>query len=83
MCILAGVCVEIPLKRLTSEQWKMWATRGEGRVTTMTRGIERRQLMKVTNVSPHTLILHDDTKIGMWLTKNQVPRAQDFVSVGF
>ena len=39
-------------------------------------------MLKVTNVSPHTLILHDDTKIDMWLTKDQVPRAQGFVSVG-
>ena len=48
----------------------------------MTQGIERRKLLKVTNVRPHTLTLHDDTKIGMWLTKDHVPRAQGYVSVG-
>ena len=30
----------------------------------------------------HTLMLHDDTKVGMWLTKDQVLGAQGFVSVG-
>ena len=48
----------------------------------MTRGIGSRQLLKVNNFSPHTLTLHDDTKMGMWLTKDKVPRAQGFVSVG-
>ena len=47
----------------------------------MTRGIGHRQLLKVTNFSPQTLILHDDTTIGMWLTKDQVPREKGFVSV--
>uniref|UniRef100_M4BP47 Uncharacterized protein n=1 Tax=Hyaloperonospora arabidopsidis (strain Emoy2) TaxID=559515 RepID=M4BP47_HYAAE len=80
--ILAGGCVEAPLKRSISGLWRTWVTRGERWVTTMTRAIERRQLLKVTNVSPHTLILHGDTKIGMWLTKDKVPQAQGFVSVG-
>ena len=43
--------------------------------------VGRRQFLEVTNVSFHTLILHEDTKIGMRLTKDQVPRAQGFVSV--
>ncbi|CAI5746408.1 unnamed protein product [Peronospora destructor] len=60
----------------------MWVTRGGRWVTTMIQGVGRRQFVKVTNVSFHTLILHDDTKGGMWLTKDQVPRAQGFVSVG-
>ena len=80
--IPVGGYVEVPLKRSTSEQWKLWVTRGDRWVTTVTRGVGRRQFLKVTNVSPHALIMHDDTKIGMWLTKDQVPRAQGFVSVG-
>ena len=48
----------------------------------MIQRVERRQFLKITNVSPRLLILHEDTKIGMWLTKDQVPRAQGFVSVG-
>ena len=48
----------------------------------MTWGIGRCQLLKVTNFSPHTLKFHDDTKIGNWQKKDQVPRAQCFVLVG-
>ena len=74
--------MEVPVRRSTSDRWKLWITRGERWVTTMTRGVGQRQLLKVTNISTHTLILHDDTKIGMWLSKDQIPRAQGFVSVG-
>ena len=72
----------IRLKILDSEQWKMWVTRGEWWATTMTRKVCRRHLMKDPNISPHTFILHDDTKIGTWLTRDQVPIAQGFFSVG-
>ena len=80
--ISVGGCTEVPLKRSTSEQWKLWVTRGERWVTTLIEGIGRRQILKITNVSPRPLTLHEDTKIGMWLTKDQVPRTPGFVSVG-
>ena len=37
--------------------------------------------LNVTNVSPH--ILHGETRIGMWLTRDQVPIAQEFVLKGY
>ena len=51
-------------------------------MTTMIQGIGRRPILKITNVSPRPLTLHEDTKVGMWLTREQVPRTPEFVSVG-
>lgn len=48
----------------------------------MIQGVGRRQFLKITNVSPRSLIMHKDTKVGMWLAKDQVPRTQGYVSVG-
>ncbi|CAI5701135.1 unnamed protein product [Peronospora effusa] len=80
--ISVGGCTEVPLKRSTSEQWKLWVTRGERWVTTMIQGIGRRPILKITNVIPRPLTLHEDTKVGMWLTRDQVPITPGFVSVG-
>uniref|UniRef100_M4B2P6 Uncharacterized protein n=1 Tax=Hyaloperonospora arabidopsidis (strain Emoy2) TaxID=559515 RepID=M4B2P6_HYAAE len=55
---------------------------GQRWVTTTTRRIGCQQLLKVTNVILHTLILHDDTERGLWLTKDKVRRTQGFVSIG-
>ena len=74
--------VEVPLKKVTSDQWKLWMTRGDRWVTTMIQGHGNRQFLRVTNVSDKDLILHEDTKLGIWLAKDRVPRAQGFVSVG-
>ena len=74
--------VEVPLKRSLSDQWKLWITRGDRWVTTMVQGRGQYRFLRVTNVSDKDLILHDDTKLGIWLAKDQVPRAQGFVSVG-
>ncbi|CAI5706523.1 unnamed protein product [Peronospora effusa] len=74
--------VEVPLKKVTSDQWKLWMTRGDRWVTTMIQGHGHRQFLRVTNVSDKDLILHEDTKLGIWLSKDRVPRAQGFVSVG-
>ena len=63
--ISVGGCTEVPLKRSTSEQWELWVTKGERWVTTLIEGIGRRQILKITNVSPRPLTLHEDTKIGM------------------
>ena len=82
MQLPVGECVEVPLKRSTLERWKLWVTRGDRWVATVAQGVGRRHFLNVTNVSPHALILHENTKVGMWLTKDQVPRAQGFVSLG-
>ena len=47
----------------------------------MIQGVGRRLFLKVNNVSFHTSILHEYTKVGIWLTKDQVPGEQVFVSV--
>ena len=77
-----GGYVEVPLKRPTSEQSVLWVTRGERWVTTVNRGVGRHQFLKVTNVSPQTLRLHEDTRIGMMMAKDQIPRPLGFVTAG-
>ena len=57
-------------------------TRGDRWVTTVVQGAGRQHFLRVTNVSDKDLILHEDTRIGIWLPKDQVPRTQGFVSVG-
>ena len=73
---------EIPLKQVASDLWKLWITRGDRWVTTVVQGRGQHRWVRVTNVSDKNLILHEDTKLGIWLTKDRVPRAQVFVSVG-
>ena len=62
--------------------WKLWITRGDRWVTTIVQERGQRQLARATNVSEKNLILHEDTKLGIWLTKDRVPQAQGFVSAG-
>ena len=47
----------------------------------MVQGYGQRRFLRVSNVSDN-LILHDVTKLGIWLAKDRVSRAQGFVSVG-
>ena len=75
--------MEVPLKKSTLEQSVLWVTRGEGWVTTVFRGVGRRQFLKVTNVSTQMLRLHEDTRIGMLLAKDQIPRTLGYVTAGF
>ena len=77
-----GGYVEVPLKKSTSEQSVLWVTRGERWVTTVIRGVGRRQFLKVTNVSTQMLRLHEDTRIGMLLAKDQIPRTLGYVTSG-
>ena len=42
-------------------------------------GVWAAPVLRVTNVSDRDLILHDDAKLGIWLTKDRVPRAKGFV----
>ncbi|CAH0484585.1 unnamed protein product [Peronospora farinosa] len=42
----------------------------------------RTRTSSILEVSDKDLILHEDTKLGIWLAKDRVPRAQGFVSVG-
>ena len=74
--------VEIPLKKVASDLWKLWIIRGDRWVTTVVQRRGQHRWVRVTNVSDKNLILHEDTKLGIWLTKDRVPRAQGFVSVG-
>ena len=73
--------VKVPLKRFSSDQCKLWITRENRWVTTMVQGHGHHQFLRLTNVSDRDLILHDDIKLGIWLAKGRVPRAQGFVSV--
>ena len=74
--------MEVPLKKSASEQSVLWIKRGERWVTTVFRGVGRRQFLKVTNVSTQMLRLHEDTRIGMLLAKDQIPRTLGYVTAG-
>ena len=82
VCIPATKYVEVLLKQPPSEQYKLWVTRGDRWVTTIVQGQGRRKFLRVTNLSDRELTLYDDTKVGIWIAKDRVPRAQGYISVG-
>ena len=51
-------------------------------MSTVVQGRGQHRWVRATNVSDKNFVLHEDTKLGIWLTKDRVPRAQGFVSVG-
>ncbi|KAE9262043.1 hypothetical protein PR003_g33689, partial [Phytophthora rubi] len=77
-----GESVELPLRVRTSDQDKLWVTRGELWVPTVVYGPTKTPYLQITNVGEKKLVMQRDERIGMWLAGNRVPRPQGFVSVG-
>ncbi|KAG6590560.1 reverse transcriptase [Phytophthora cinnamomi] len=78
----AGESVELPLRLRISDQDKLWVTRGDLWVPTVTKGPGKTQYLQITNVGEKKLVLCRDERIGMWLAGDRIPRLQGFVTVG-
>ncbi|KAG6590990.1 Eukaryotic/viral aspartic protease, active site [Phytophthora cinnamomi] len=78
----AGESVELPLRLQISDQDKLWVTRGDLWVPTVTKGPGKTQYLQITNVGEKKLVLCRDERIGMWLAGDRIPRLQGFVTVG-
>ncbi|KAG6612047.1 Eukaryotic/viral aspartic protease, active site [Phytophthora cinnamomi] len=78
----AGESVELPLRLQISDQDKLWVTRGDLWVPTVTKGPGKTQYLQITNVGEKKKVLCRDERIGMWLAGDRIPRLQGFVTVG-
>ncbi|POM67274.1 LOW QUALITY PROTEIN: Hypothetical protein PHPALM_16764, partial [Phytophthora palmivora] len=73
---------EIRLRGQTSNPYKLWVTRGDRWVPTITVGPGRTRYLQVTSISDHALTLHEGSRVAMWLSGDRVPRIPGYVSVG-
>ncbi|POM61205.1 reverse transcriptase, partial [Phytophthora palmivora] len=77
-----GQTAEIRLRGQTSNLYKLWVTRGDRWVPTITVGPGRTRYLQVTNVSDRALTLHEGSRVAMWLSEDRIPRIPGYVSVG-
>ncbi|OWY97020.1 hypothetical protein PHMEG_00032553 [Phytophthora megakarya] len=80
--IHAGESVELPLRLRSSIHDKLWVTRGDQWVPTISDGPGRTKYISITNIGDEVLILHQDQRIGIWLAGDHVPRTPGFISIG-
>ncbi|OWY92014.1 hypothetical protein PHMEG_00039147, partial [Phytophthora megakarya] len=80
--IQAGESVELSLRLRPSIHDKLWVTRGDQWVPTVSSGPERTKYISITNIGDEVLILHQDQRIGIWLAGDHVPRIPGFISIG-
>ncbi|OWY96322.1 hypothetical protein PHMEG_00033437, partial [Phytophthora megakarya] len=80
--IHAGESVELPLRLRSSIHDKLWVTRGDQWVPTISDGPGRTKYISITNIKDEVLILHQDLRIGIWLAGDHVPRTPSFISIG-
>ncbi|OWZ12287.1 hypothetical protein PHMEG_00014576 [Phytophthora megakarya] len=80
--IQAGESVELPLRLISSIHDKLWGTRGDQWVPTISDGPGRTKYISITNVGDEVLILHQDQRIGIWLAGDHVPRLPGFILIG-
>ncbi|OWZ23106.1 hypothetical protein PHMEG_0002062 [Phytophthora megakarya] len=71
--------VQLPLRLRSSIHDKLWVTRGDQWVPTISGGPGR---TKYTNIGGEVLILHQNQRIGIWLAGDHVPRIPGFISIG-
>ncbi|KAE9270549.1 hypothetical protein PR003_g30781, partial [Phytophthora rubi] len=82
-CLDVAKSIEVPIRRhRASERQKLWVTCGETWVPTIVGGPGRSQYLRITNLSDRKLTLQRDTRLGLWLAEDLVPRYPGFVSVG-
>ncbi|OWY92290.1 hypothetical protein PHMEG_00038771, partial [Phytophthora megakarya] len=74
--------VELPLRLRSSIHDKLWVTRGDQWVPTISSGPGRTKYISITNIGDEVLILHQDQRIGIWLAGDHVPRIPGFISIG-
>ncbi|OWY93899.1 hypothetical protein PHMEG_00036533 [Phytophthora megakarya] len=81
--IQAGDSVELPLRLRSSIHEKLWATRGDQWVPTISDGPGRKKYISITNIGDEVLILYQDQQIRIWLAGDHVPRLPGFIiSIG-
>ncbi|EGZ24685.1 hypothetical protein PHYSODRAFT_424253, partial [Phytophthora sojae] len=78
---IAGT-VEVKRRTRSTEHQKLWVTRGDRWVPTVTGGSGKIRYLQLTNVSDRELVLHQGTRLAMWLAGDRVPRLPGYVSVG-
>ncbi|OWZ01744.1 hypothetical protein PHMEG_00026807 [Phytophthora megakarya] len=74
--------VEIAIRKTASDRQKLWVTRGEQWAPTAVKGLGNTQYLRITNVSERPVTLQRDTRVGIWLAGDHVPRMSGFVSIG-
>ncbi|OWY92695.1 hypothetical protein PHMEG_00038192, partial [Phytophthora megakarya] len=79
--IQAGKSVELPLRLRSSIHDKLWVTRENQWVPTISSGPGRTKYISITNIGEEVLILHQDLRIGIWLAGDHVPRIPGFISI--
>ncbi|POM80503.1 Hypothetical protein PHPALM_1656 [Phytophthora palmivora] len=77
-----GQTAEIRLRGQISNQYKLWVTRGDRWVPTITTGPGKTRYLQVTNGSDRALTLHEGSRVAMWLSGDQIPRIPGYVSIG-
>ncbi|OWY97400.1 hypothetical protein PHMEG_00032074, partial [Phytophthora megakarya] len=80
--IKAGESMELPLCLRLSIHDKLWVTRRDQWVPTISNGPGRTKYIAITNIGDEVLILHQDQRIGIWLAGDHVPRIPGFISIG-
>ncbi|KAE8885521.1 hypothetical protein PF003_g30253 [Phytophthora fragariae] len=65
--ISVGKSAEVKLQRSRSVQQKLWVTRGDRWVPTVTTGPGATRFLHLTNVSDQELVLHRDLRVAIWL----------------
>ncbi|POM71535.1 LOW QUALITY PROTEIN: Hypothetical protein PHPALM_11885 [Phytophthora palmivora] len=78
--INVGQTAEIRLRGQTSNQYKLWVTRGDRWVPTITVRPGRTRSLQVTNISDRALTLHEGSRVAMWLSGARIPRIPGYVS---
>ncbi|OWZ02618.1 hypothetical protein PHMEG_00025791 [Phytophthora megakarya] len=73
--------VELPLRLMSSIHDKLWVTRGDQWVPTISGGPGRTKYISITNIRDEVLILHQDQWIGIWLAGDHVPWIPGFISI--
>ncbi|OWY96790.1 LOW QUALITY PROTEIN: hypothetical protein PHMEG_00032856, partial [Phytophthora megakarya] len=76
----AGIRLDLADKSLCLPDVKLWVTRGDRWVPTVVRGLGRTQYLRITNVSDQPITLQRDTRLGIWLAGEHVPRTPGYVS---
>ncbi|OWZ13701.1 hypothetical protein PHMEG_00012928 [Phytophthora megakarya] len=80
--IQGGESVELPLRLRPSIHDKLWVTRGDPWVPTISDGPARTKYVSITNLGDEVLTMHHDQRIGIWLAGHHVPRLPGFISIG-
>ncbi|OWZ14289.1 LOW QUALITY PROTEIN: reverse transcriptase [Phytophthora megakarya] len=76
--VLVAGFVEIAFRKSLADKQKLWVTRGDRWVPTT----RPEQYLRITNESDQPITLQRDTRIGIWLAGDHVPRTPRYVSVG-